>query len=343
MNLQESIRIILKEETNKFELFKNFIYTMYENVRFVEYNTKFNEVMVYYTNHDKRQMLIPTEICELISDYTGLDVVPWHTDRESDNQPDFYLDTEEYSMGGLNESEDDKEKKIQKNLTVLRKLISMFDYSEVCDMWVDYHYEDDDYIIRSKMSTKNHNTSALEKEFEFLENSIKYLGFTNCYVFRPYYVEQCEDEIKYMNESEDKNQSLLSLIEENGLYELISSTGLHINEIEQKVGQFSREVLERFIIDVVKEHHTDIDEDGQTYILDLEEYFDVVPIGNNDYVVQLRVMYDKLFFLVDLYDEDEYGDLEYSSHEVEPSKNILYDNIYEIAGQLGFLLVKGRF
>ena len=204
MNLQESIRIILKEETNKFELVKNFIYTMYDNVRFVEYNTKFNEVMVYYTNHDKRQMLIPTEICELISDYTGLDVVPWHTDRESGNQPDFYLDTEEYSIGGLNESEDDKEKKIQKNLTVLRKLISMFDYSEVCDMWVDYHYEDDDYIIRSKMSTKNHNTSALEKEFEFLENSIKYLGFTNCYVFRPYYVEQCEDEIKYMNESEDK-------------------------------------------------------------------------------------------------------------------------------------------
>ena len=94
---------------------------------------------------------------------------------------------------------------------------------------------------------------------------------------------------------------------------------------------------------MVKEHHTDIDEDGQTYILDLEEYFDVVPIGNNDYVVQLRVMYDKLFFLVDLYDEDEYGYLEYSSHEVEPSKNILYDNIYEIAGQLGFLLVKGRF
>ena len=243
----------------------------------------------------------------------------------------------------LNESEDNEEKTIQKNLIVLNKLISMFDYSEVCDMWVRYNSEDGDYEIRSKMSTKNHNTSALEKEFEFLENSIKYLGFTNCYVFRPYYVEQCEDEIKYMNESEDKNQSLLSLIEENGLYELISSTGLHINEIEQKVGQFSREVIERFIIDVVKEHHTDIDEDGQTYILDLEEYFDVVPIGNNDYVVQLRVTYDKLFFLVDLYDEDEYGDLEYSSHEVEPSKNILYDNIYEIAGQLGFLLVKGRF
>ena len=148
---------------------------------------------------------------------------------------------------------------------------------------------------------------------------------------------------KKLNESEVKKSSLLSIIEENGLYELISSTGLHINEIEQKVGLFSREVIERFIIDLVKEHHTDIDEDGQTYILDLEEYFDVVPIGNNDYVVQLIVTNNELLFLVDLYNENEYGDLEYSNQEVEPSKNLLYANIYEIAGQLGFLLVKGRF
>ena len=152
-----------------------------------------------------------------------------------------------------------------------------------------------------------------------------------------------QESIRRILREENKKSSLLSIIEENGLYDIIANTGLHINEIEQKVGQFSREVLERFIIDVVKEHHTDIDEDGQTYILDLEEYFDVVPIGNNDYVVQLMVMYDKLFFLVDLYDEDEYGDLEYSNQEVEPSKNLLYTNIYEIAGQLGVLLVKGRF
>jgi hypothetical protein len=154
-----------------------------------------------------------------------------------------------------------------------------------------------------------------------------------------------QESIRRILREENKKSSLLSIIEENGLYELISSTGLHINEIEQKVGQFSREVIERFIIDVVKEHHTDIDEDGQTYILDLEEYFDVVPIGNNDYdyVVQLIVTNNELLFLVDLYNEDEYGDLEYSNQEVEPSKNLLYTNIYEIAGQLGFFLVKGRF
>ena len=154
-----------------------------------------------------------------------------------------------------------------------------------------------------------------------------------------------QESIRRILREENKKSYLLSNIQENGLYDIIANTGLHVNEVEQKVGQLSREVIERFIIDVVKEHHTDIDEDGQTYILDLEEYFDVVPIGNNDYdyVVQLIVTNNELLFLVDLYNEDEYGDLEYSNQEVEPSKNLLYTNIYEIAGQLGVLLVKGRF
>ena len=243
----------------------------------------------------------------------------------------------------LNESEDNEEKKIQKNLIVLNKLISMFDYSEVCDMWVRYNSEDGDYEIRSKMSTKNHNTSALEKEFDFLENSIKSLGFTNCYVFRPYYVDQCEDEIKYMNESEDKKSKLLSIIEENGLYELISYTGLHINEVEQMVGQLSREVLERFIIDVLKEHSHNSVEQSQTYVIDLDSWpLDPVPVGNNDYVERIRVTNNELSFTVMLYEEDEYGDLEETSWEVIPSNNLEYDNIYEIAGQLCYYLVKGQ-
>ena len=246
----------------------------------------------------------------------------------------------------LNESEDDEEKKIQKNLTVLRKLISMFDYSEVCDMWVEYDYEDGDYIIRSKMSTKNHNTAALEKEFEFLEDSIESFGFTNCYVFRPYYVENCEnelnesedgeekkiqknlkairhlldtidvdglcemwveynpedgdyeirskttkkyldmadmvrelgyvddtirswgmktyvyspwyvenceDEVEFMNESEEKKPKLLSTIEEDGLFQMMQDTGLSLPQIYTKTGELPREVLEGYIKDFIKQ------------------------------------------------------------------------------------------
>ena len=101
--------------------------------------------------------------------------------------------------------------------------------------------------------------------------------------------------------------------------------------------------MEEFIKDVVKEHFQVIDDDGKTYIIYLEDYpFDVVPIGNSDYVDQLRVTNNKLFILVTLYEEDEYGDLEEQSYEIVSPKNFSYDNIYEIAGQLAYLMVKGQ-
>ena len=107
----------------------------------------------------------------------------------------------------LNESEDVKEKDIEKNLRVIKKLINMFGYSEVCDMWVEYNPEDGYYEIKSKMATKNHNTKALEKEFQFLEDSLDSLKLTYL-VFHPHWVEECEDDNK-LNESEDKISSTL--------------------------------------------------------------------------------------------------------------------------------------
>ena len=104
----------------------------------------------------------------------------------------------------LSESEDDKEKKIQKNLRAIKELINLVDYSEVCDIWVEYDPEDGYYAIRSKMSTKNHNTKALEKEFRFLEDSIKSLGL-KAYISHPYWVEECEDKNE-LNESEDDKE-----------------------------------------------------------------------------------------------------------------------------------------
>ena len=151
-----------------------------------------------------------------------------------------------------------------------------------------------------------------------------------------------QESIRRILREENKKSSLLSNIQENGLYDIIANTGLHVNEVEQKVGQLSREVLERFIKDVVKEHFQVIDDDGQTYIIYLEDYpFNVVPVDNSDYVEQLRVTNNELFFWVTLYEEDEYGDLEEQSYEIVSPKNLLYANIYEIAGQLGFLLSKG--
>jgi len=216
MNLQESIRRILREEVNESTFFirrvdmglinkeffenLNLITSLYlrKYIDGIDFNfeTFEDHVIHYFMDSYYNDLTNGGE-----NDYPVDEVYEFLLNHFHKKIKDRY-DT--FFGRNINESEDDEEKKIQKNLIVIRKLISMFDYSEVCDMWVEYNYEDGDYEIKSKMSTKNHNTAALEKEFEFLENSIESLGFTNCYVFRPWYVENCEDEVKFMNESEDK-------------------------------------------------------------------------------------------------------------------------------------------
>jgi hypothetical protein len=120
MDLKKNIKKILKEETNKFELVKNFIYTMFDDVINLEYNTERNEIMVYY---DKQEELESSEICDTINKFTGLNVVPWYDYKkrtELKKDPDFYLDTERYEEE-LNENYSPAGKEITPNKIVIHK------------------------------------------------------------------------------------------------------------------------------------------------------------------------------------------------------------------------------
>ena len=248
----------------------------------------------------------------------------------------------------INESEDNE----GLYLSMIKDIVDPYKTENgVCDIDVNYDQEDDMYTVMVNFGLKQldktfHPVRSLQREWhvEDIRNKVKneilgLLPIENIYVGSTA-VENCNETI---NESEDKKSTLLSIIEENGLYELISYTGLHINEVEQMVGQLSREVLERFIIDVLKEHSHNSVEQSQTYVIDLDSWpLDPVPVGNNDYVERIRVTNNELSFTVMLYEEDEYGDLEETSWEVIPSNNLEYDNIYEIAGQLCYYLVKGQ-
>jgi len=120
MNLKKNIKKLLKEETDKFELVKNFIYTMFDNVSDVEYIAKRNEIMVYYKG---KPFLRPTEICDTIKDYTGLNVFPYYEYNKNNVgiwDPDFYLDVEEYDEE-LNENYSPAGKEITPNKIVIHK------------------------------------------------------------------------------------------------------------------------------------------------------------------------------------------------------------------------------
>ena len=118
MNLKENIKKVLKEETNKLELVTNLIYDMFDNVG-IEYNSKDNEIMVYY---DKQEELVPIEICDVINNYTGLNVVPWYEYDKNriGKEPDFYLDSEAYDEE-LNENYSPAGKEITPNKIVVHK------------------------------------------------------------------------------------------------------------------------------------------------------------------------------------------------------------------------------
>ena len=118
MNLKENIKKVLKEETNKLELVTNLIYDMFDNVG-IEYNSKDNEIMVYY---DKQEELVPIEICDVINNYTGLNVVPWYEYDKNriGKEPDFYLDSEAYDEE-LNENYSPAGKEITPNNIVIHK------------------------------------------------------------------------------------------------------------------------------------------------------------------------------------------------------------------------------
>lgn len=299
------IKHILKEETNKFELVKNLIYTMFDNVTFLEYVTKRNEIMIYYTNRDNRQMLIPTEICDMITKYTGLDVVPWYEydkNRVGILEPDFYLDTEEYEeelnenikehpreeefnrykddidrivysvvskeeicgygtefflnggedalrivlyynkghypgyeehmeyakdikgmvenylpivemsfvsydstkcKGRVTENVDD----IERNLKVIKTILSQVSWDGLCNIWVEYNKDDEDYEIKSKSTKRHLYHDEIVGELDYVDNTLRSMGIGH-YIFTPWFVEECEDEVKFMNESKEETNYL---------------------------------------------------------------------------------------------------------------------------------------
>lgn len=121
-NEQENIYLresIDKSENKKFNLVKYIIYNMFDNVIDLEYNSKDNEIMVYY---DKQEELVPIEICDVINDYTNLNVVPWYEYDKNriGKEPDFYLDSEAYDEE-LNENYSPAGKEITPNNIVIHK------------------------------------------------------------------------------------------------------------------------------------------------------------------------------------------------------------------------------
>ena len=131
----------------------------------------------------------------------------------------------------------------------------------VCDINVNYDQEDDMYTVMVNFGLKQlnknfHPVRSLQRNWhvEDIRNKVKneilgLLPIENIYVGSTA-VENCNETI---NESEDKKPSLVSMIEEHGLHDFISMSGLSIKQIYEKTGELPREVFERYIRDFLNE------------------------------------------------------------------------------------------
>jgi hypothetical protein len=146
---------------------------------------------------------IPSEAIELMREGSGRDMI-----RESSENKDMDND-------------------IEKNLKVIRMLLKQVSWEGICDIWVEYNPVDKDYEIRSKSIKRHFDHDEIVNELNFVEESIKAMGLRP-YIFSPWHVDNCEDEVKFMNESINKSDEKRNKIIEKIMDDIIFPEYNHI-------------------------------------------------------------------------------------------------------------------
>jgi len=206
--------VLFEENQNKVDMIKQMIYNLFDEVSFIEQSTYDNKPLlkVYFDSDDPAANIeswFAEHISDIILEYTGGNVVVcaywkfgWHWRKKA---ADVYIDTEllKYDDLGnvINEDyliENDDKKEIEKNLNAIEKILKLIDVKGLCKIWVEYNPEDDDYEIRSKTTIRYYEMVDMTEELGFIENAIISLGLRT-YIFAPYYVENCNDKIEYMD------------------------------------------------------------------------------------------------------------------------------------------------
>jgi hypothetical protein len=198
-----------ESDNDKVSLAKSLIQQLFDEVSFIEQST-YNDrplLTVYFDSDDTAaniESFFTHEICDTLRDYTSGEIKcnpswgpEWRTLR---NNPDILIDAIllEYDDEGniLNEN---KRNEIERNLEAINLILSEINWDGLCEIWVEYNEVDGDYEIRSKSTKRHFDYDDIVNELGYLENTLKSMGLKN-YIFTPWYVENCEDEVEFLNE-----------------------------------------------------------------------------------------------------------------------------------------------
>jgi hypothetical protein len=171
------------------EVFKDMIKFLVDLGQHSGFKSKFNDGRIFNANY--------LTVLELNGEDINLidEVISFEQEDSEYLHNKLYGDSE-----SLNESTNSE---IEKNLKVINVLLSLVSWDGLCDIWVEYNPDDKEYDIRSKTVTSNDlgpSIFKIEEELESLNSSISSMGI-RVYIYTPWYVDNCEDEVKFMNES----------------------------------------------------------------------------------------------------------------------------------------------
>jgi hypothetical protein len=206
----------------KVSLAKSLIHQLFDEVSFIEQSVYVSSIngrpslTVYFDSDDTAaniESVFTHEICDTLRDYTGGEIKcapSWGPEsRRNRDNPDILIDAIqlEYDDEGnvINESKEDSITEVKRNLKVINTLLSLVSWDGLCSIWVDYNPEDEEYEIRSKTTASYFDDNNIEQELNSLEDSISSMGII-VYIYTPWYVENCEDEPEFLNESKEESQ-----------------------------------------------------------------------------------------------------------------------------------------
>ena len=183
------------------EDFKSMIKYLYDEAQHSAFKSKFEDSRIFNTNYITVKE-INGENIDLIGgwDFSLSEVEDLHDKLYGESK-------------SLNENDN---RETNKNLKAINVLLSLINWDGLCDIWVEYNPDDKEYEIRSKTVSSDDlvtTINEIEKELNHLEDSIKSMGI-KVYIFTPWYVENCDDEVKFMNESEEKQAKYLSILKD---------------------------------------------------------------------------------------------------------------------------------
>jgi hypothetical protein len=175
------------------EVFKEMIKYLVDEAQHSKMENKFNDGRIFNTNY-----LTVTEI-------NGQDINSIDYGYDFSNE-DFDVKNIHNKLYGefesLNESDN---RETDKNLRAINVLLPLVSWDGLCDIWAEYNPYDKEYEIRSKTTVRHFDNDEVPKELGSLEDSIKSMGIS-VYIYTPWFVDNCDDEVKFMNESSKRNE-----------------------------------------------------------------------------------------------------------------------------------------